>query len=245
MQQLTQLTKDLEQKLLLTQKELQQQDILHKKYTDESKKEHEKALSQQQEKYAKTCAEHDARITALSKSHAQQCEELCREILKTNLEADRLQTRINTIEGTNEQRAMPLSTPSKSTRTTNRTSRFIFLFAAALSIAVGIVHTVNKDYLCAPARLGSIIKEGTSTSFQAPWWAPESTKPLAYQTLCSREDIPMRLEWIVESGGSKIVVWKNNKSTLTKRATSVEVTAGGMRLWNKKGHGEEIATPWS
>jgi predicted secreted Zn-dependent protease len=58
------------------------------------RKEYESSIQEHEAKYQKTCREHDHRITQLSKSHARQCEDLCREILKANSEADRLQGKL-------------------------------------------------------------------------------------------------------------------------------------------------------
>jgi len=244
--ELTQLTKDLEQKLMLTQKELRQQEILHKRYTDESKKEYDRTLEDQQQKYSKLCKDHDERIGQLSKSHAQQCEELCREILKANLEADRLQSRINTIEGTTNERAMPLDTTFAKRRQQRKALPKKLSLLVVLAALVGIAcMRITKEHVCAPARPGRIIKEGASMSFQAPWWAPDSVKDVAYQQLCSNTTTPTRLDWILDPSGFKVVLWENGKTTLSKRATSVEVTPAGLKLWTKRGYGEEVAHSWT
>jgi hypothetical protein len=106
--------KDLDHKLLLAVKELKQSKALSEKHLRESKMEYDGALSDAQEKYSRTCGEHDARITDLSKSHANQCEDLCREILKANLEADRLQSKLGTTDGSRKERtATPFSSKPK------------------------------------------------------------------------------------------------------------------------------------
>jgi hypothetical protein len=112
--QLEESSKDQEHALLLAQKELKQSKALGKKYLRESKTEHDRSLSEAQGKYSRTCSEHDGRITDLSKSHANQCEELCREILRANLEADRLQSKLGAIDGSKKERtSVPFSLKPK------------------------------------------------------------------------------------------------------------------------------------
>jgi hypothetical protein len=107
-------SKDVKHALLLAQKELKQSKALSEKHLQESRTEHDRALSEAQEKYSRTCSEHDSRITDLSKSHANQCEELCLEILRANLEADRLQSKLGTKDGSRKERTtVPFSSKSK------------------------------------------------------------------------------------------------------------------------------------
>lgn len=107
-------SKNLEHALLLAQKELKQSKALSEKHLLESKTEHGRTLLEAQEKYSSTCIEHDARITSMSKSHANQCEELCREILRANLEADRLQSKLGILDGSKKERTVvPFSSKPK------------------------------------------------------------------------------------------------------------------------------------
>jgi hypothetical protein len=125
-------SKDQEHALLLAQKELKQSKALGKKYLRESKTEHDRSLSEAQGKYSRTCSEHDGRITDLSKSHANQCEELCREILRANLEADRLQSKLGTMDGSKKERtAVPFSSPKPKKRSFGASSLY-----PALSVIV-------------------------------------------------------------------------------------------------------------
>jgi hypothetical protein len=107
--------KDLEHLLILARKERKQMRDLNDEHLADCKLIHQRTLAEAKEKYAKTCAEHDARITELSKSHASQCEELCREILKANLEADRLYGQLGEKTGARLLRPkVPFSDPEKS-----------------------------------------------------------------------------------------------------------------------------------
>jgi hypothetical protein len=74
----------------LAQKELDQEKALRSKLHSEALKEFEQSLQEERSKNAKAVEEHEVRLADLKKAHAQQCDELCREILKANVEADRL-----------------------------------------------------------------------------------------------------------------------------------------------------------
>lgn len=62
---------------------------------NESTQDFESALAGEKEKHAKTYKENEERVSELKKAHQKQCDELCREILKANLEADRLHSQLN------------------------------------------------------------------------------------------------------------------------------------------------------
>jgi hypothetical protein len=74
----------------LAQKELDQEKALRATLHSEAQKEFEQSLLGERSKHAKTVEEHESRLADLKNAHAQQCDELCREVLKANLEADRL-----------------------------------------------------------------------------------------------------------------------------------------------------------
>jgi hypothetical protein len=62
--------KDLEHLLILARKEREQMRDLNEEHVAECKLIHQRTLAEAKEKYTKTCAEHDARITELSRSQA-------------------------------------------------------------------------------------------------------------------------------------------------------------------------------
>jgi hypothetical protein len=90
-EELEQKTKYLEHHWILAQKELDQT----QKMDGERKAEYDRLVAEERARHAKELAEHETRITELKKAHAAQCDELCREILKANLEADRLHGQLN------------------------------------------------------------------------------------------------------------------------------------------------------
>lgn len=120
-------------------KEKEQQNTNNSKYIEDLKRNHEQLLKEAQEKYARTCAEHDVRITDLTKSHATQCESLCREILKANLEADRLQ---NELDPTKKRTVMPFSEPNRIDR-----MGFIGKMVIALLITLVVSSILGKQLL--------------------------------------------------------------------------------------------------
>jgi hypothetical protein len=85
----------LEHHWVLAQKELDQEKVWREKLQHETQDDFVGALKEEKENYAKVVKQHEARITELKQAHAKQCDELCREVLKANLEADRLHNQLN------------------------------------------------------------------------------------------------------------------------------------------------------
>jgi hypothetical protein len=63
---------------------------LHTKLHEDSQNEYEHSVKDEKFKYERTVQENENRLVDLKKAHTEQCDELGREILKANLEADRL-----------------------------------------------------------------------------------------------------------------------------------------------------------
>lgn len=89
----------LEHHWVLAQKEMEQS----KELQEERKAEHSRVLTEERSKHAKKLSDTENRIAELKKAHASQCDELCREVLIANLEADRLHGQLNdgTVRTTN------------------------------------------------------------------------------------------------------------------------------------------------
>lgn len=85
----------LEHHWVLAQKELDQERAMRLKLEEDRKVEYERVLADERVKHSNELMEQETRITELKRAHAQQCDELCREILKANLEADRLHGQLN------------------------------------------------------------------------------------------------------------------------------------------------------
>jgi hypothetical protein len=76
--------------IALLQTELKNERFLNKENKLDSKKDYERSVEEAQVVYARSIEEHDTRISDISKTHAKQCEELCREVIEANREAARL-----------------------------------------------------------------------------------------------------------------------------------------------------------
>ena len=114
----------LEHHWVLAQKELEQAQQLQ----DERKAEHSRVLTEERAKHAKEMSEKENRIAELKKAHASQCDDLCREVLKANLEADRLHGQLN--DGTVRQTSF-FTNPKK--------TRSPFKRAGLVIVAVGVI----------------------------------------------------------------------------------------------------------
>lgn len=75
---------------MLAQKELDQEKDLHTKLQEESQGEYELSAKDEKNKYERTVQENENRLADLKKSHREQCDDLGQDILRANLEADRL-----------------------------------------------------------------------------------------------------------------------------------------------------------
>jgi len=84
----------LEHHWVLAGKELDQEKILRQKLQSEQDSSFERALLEEKEKSTKLQKEYEKKIDIMKESHAKHCDELGREILKTNLEADRLHAQL-------------------------------------------------------------------------------------------------------------------------------------------------------
>jgi hypothetical protein len=72
-----------------------QTSIEQKGQKDETRQDLELALAEAQALYKSACAEHADRSIDINKSHAKQCEQLCREVVQANKEAMRLQKKLS------------------------------------------------------------------------------------------------------------------------------------------------------
>jgi hypothetical protein len=65
-----------------------------KRRKDESREALKYALAEAEGKYRTGCLEHELRIQEMNRSHAEQCEQLCREVIQANRETIRLRKKI-------------------------------------------------------------------------------------------------------------------------------------------------------
>ena len=103
----------------------------------------------------------------------------------------------------------------------------------------------SKNAICSPVVPGRTLKSsGVNKYFEAPWWVPTQMKKEVFLQLCGG-DQPTKLEWIAEGAESKLTVTQNKKVILNRRLlSSAEIFANRIRLWGRKGQGEEHSIVW-
>jgi hypothetical protein len=87
--------KYLDRHWILARNELNEEKLLRTKLETETKLEFDRALSEEKDRCNRAMRDNDERNAEVKKAHATQCDELCREILKANLEADHLHSQLN------------------------------------------------------------------------------------------------------------------------------------------------------
>lgn len=106
----------------------------------------------------------------------------------------------------------------------------------------------SRHALCNPIRPGRVLSELKGTaSYQAPWWAPTSSKEQAYRWVCSADQPPPVLDWSSTDGKEhKLVVSQGGKPKFNKKSvTKAEVFGSGLKLSYKKGIDEEQMLAWA
>lgn len=84
----------LEHHWVLAGKELDQEKLLRQSLQAEQQHELSRALKEEELKYERAIKTYEDRIATLQSTHAKHCDELSQEILKANLEADRLHNQL-------------------------------------------------------------------------------------------------------------------------------------------------------
>jgi hypothetical protein len=85
--------------MILAEKSLLEQRLEHQLHvsqedTDESRHDLEQALARASELYDNTVTGHELRMSEMNKSHAHQCEQLCREVVQADQETARLENKL-------------------------------------------------------------------------------------------------------------------------------------------------------
>lgn len=143
--------RDVQKKLALVQQELDHQIARNQTQKAQSNEDLARALAEADAVYKSTCDEHDRRIRELSKTHAKQCEDLCREVIQANQEAIRLAKELNEVkEGTNY-RSRSLGRPQQLLRRSKAspfTRRFLMMVMMMLFMAVSTHHRLFPPVCC-------------------------------------------------------------------------------------------------
>jgi hypothetical protein len=98
----------------LLETELKSEIFLNRETKLDSKKDYARTIAEAQVVYNHTVSEHDRRISHISKTHAKQCEELCREVIEANQETVRLRRKLKELNnGANADRGPQVCQTSK------------------------------------------------------------------------------------------------------------------------------------
>ena len=82
-------------------------------------------------------------------------------------------------------------------------------------------------------------KEHAGSSFDAPFWAPESLKVEAYELFCSEYPLTT-VSWEADGKDTnRLVVQQGDKSFRKTGLTKSRIFGNNVRLWNKKGLAED------
>jgi hypothetical protein len=128
-----------------------------KKRKDESREALKFALAEAAEKHKTSCFEHELRVQEMNRSHAEQSEQLCREVIEANREVVRLQKKIaemNTAAGLRGKMGVDRGIHTSSTRKASNLARKrygIILLATLLGLSfvlgqLGYLPMSNKMY---------------------------------------------------------------------------------------------------
>jgi len=188
----------------------------------------------------KECSEHNEQIQKMSK-----------ELLASNLEADRLRAKLASYEMKEK--------PQKSEEIVQRTLKsamakppapqsfrtlaisMFFLLIVALCLA-GNIRSI--DSLCQPVVPGTKIDSHTEPAdWEAPWWAPASAKEMAFEKVCGTDRARVRLSW----GSGKVSLWnlQTGKPMWTKKVVSAVIDPDRVAVQMKHKGPEFIPSPWS
>lgn len=248
---------NLESRLETTRRELEQLTERHEK----ASRDHHAEIMDQQTKQRELSRDHDARIAELTAAHGKQSEELRRDVLKSQLDADRLRTQIASAE--------MQKNPSGADAVVDRTMRESIAAASSSSNGIGwlkpivvsicaaffipiLAYSVSSgDAICAPCSPGTNLADSTFIG-EAPWWAPEPTKESMFNLLCGSSRTRTRIEWSGGNGSSMLAVINANSKEprskqdilLEKKALTATVGADKIRAKRANGKSEDITAPW-
>lgn len=100
---------------------------------------------------------------------------------------------------------------------------------------------LTMDVVCSPVRPGTTLnKVHAGSSFEAPFWAPESMKKEAFDFFCSSDYPPTLLQWEADGRDkNKLAVTRGEKVFRKNGLTKAKIFGNNVRVWNKKGLAED------
>jgi hypothetical protein len=236
--------------------------LIHKDFeektiaADQASREQRAELAASQQKYREAVELHDTRMSEQSSGHAKQTEELRRQILAANLEADKLRTQLASVE-------MMDATPEEAAKIVERTMRASFakpkleeppkptslmhhFLKLAIFVVVGLLaigyhmQLLSMDSICSPALPGMRLEKADET-LKAPWWVPAPNKDKAFELVCGSR-LQTSLNW---HAGRLTISNMGGKVLLERKAPAAVVHGNIISFVDKKGKVETLQTPWS
>lgn len=223
---------------------------------DQASREQKAELAASQQKYREAVELHHTSMSEQSRGHAEQTEELRRQILSANLEADKLRTRLASVE-------MMDATPEEADKIVERTmqasfakpkleespkptshmyyfSKLATLVTIAL-LAIGYhMQLLSMNSICSPALPGMRLEKADAT-LQAPWWVPSPNKDKAFELLCG----PRLQTSLIWHAGRLTISNMGGKVLLERKASAAVVHGNIISFVDKKGKVETLQTPWA
>jgi len=209
-------------------------------------------LAEAQQKFKHAGSEHESRVSDLTKKHAEQLDDLRRQLLAANLQCDKIRTEL----ASHQMKAAPGDAEDIVYRTlrsaslmgeepkTKNSSNFMPLLqilgaALVVSIAIGLqLGLTSLDALCSPAMPGTVLSK--DCTMDAPWFAPGSEE--AFSALCGNRP-RTSLQWA--SGRLVVTDEVALKVLLQRQSTSAIVRGASIDFVDKKGKIESSRAPWS
>jgi predicted transcriptional regulator len=138
--------RDVQKKLALVQQELDYQMARNQTLKVQSHEDLARTLAEADAVYKSTCDEHDRRIRELSRTHAKQCEDLCREVIQANQDGIRLARELNEVTQGTKYRSRSLGRPQqlllRRSKASPSTRRFLMMVVMMLFMAVSTHHSL-------------------------------------------------------------------------------------------------------
>lgn len=208
-----------------------------------------------QNKYREAVAAQDIRYEMQTHGHTEQTEELRRQILAANLEADKLRAQLASLQmmdATPEEAAKivertlrsslaqpPIEEKVKSTGHTHTFLKYVG-FGAVLFLTICYqLQLLSMNAVCSPVIPGTRL--GTDMTQIAPWWAPTGSKSKAFELAC-QSSLQTSLNW---HAGRLTISDKDGKILLDRKAPSAVVYGNIINFVDKRGKIETLKTPWS
>jgi small-conductance mechanosensitive channel len=217
---------------------------------------YKKELADAEKRFKQAALDHDKVIADISKKHLELVDDLRRQLLAANLECDKIRTEL----ASQQMRAAPqeaseiISRTMKSVGGAPKTSERLRQSSPLVSTlrAFGVVLLLHLfafqqlgflslNAMCAPVMPGTVVHE--ASSFDAPWWVPQSHKETVFGVICGTRP-RTQLTW-THKGRLVVTDMEHKEKLLEKKADHVVVQATSVNFYAKNGKIEQSQAPWS